>query len=307
MSRKASNLVELARHGINVPKGFQLEGSHYREAIEPVRSALTSAILERMNVSDIFDHLEVPTRTKATLQQELKKFPESSAFAVRSSGNIVSHGRHIIEDGHEISLAGQFESFLNVPRDQVHFAVLQCWSSLFNDRSLQVFEADARYVNESSMTVLVQEMIAATASAVVMTVDPLEDGALGGIELTIGPCEAIVSGAVSPDEVTFHRADGAIAERRIGAKEFAIEYEPFSRGSANLRKIPLSPTLRGRMTVSDSTLVSIIDIARSVEGVFGRPQDIELVIDDSAHLTVVQSRSITRLPSQFVSFGIPTL
>lgn len=150
-------------------------------------------------------------------------------------------------------------------------------------------------------------MIVANASAVVMTVDPIEDGTLGGIEVTLGPCEAIVSGAVSPDEVTFYRSNGSIADRRIGAKEFLIEYEPFSRGSDNLRRTPLSGELRQQMAVPDRLLNDIIDIARNVEGVFGCPQDIELVIDDSDEVTVVQSRSITRLPSEFVAFGISTL
>lgn len=303
MSKKSSNLAELARYGIKVPKGFHLDDSHYREAIEPVRPAIISAVLKGKDVSDIFEQLHVPERTIAVLQQELTKFPSSTVFAVRSSGNVVAHGHHIAEDGHEVSLAGQFESFLNVPRDQVHFAVAQCWASLFNERSRKVFDMNTSYVEESSMTVLVQEMMVAAASAVVMTVDPLGDGRLGGIEIAVGPCEAIVSGAVSPDEVFFYRDNGTIAERRIGAKEFVIEYAKFSRGGHNLRRVPLSADLRKRMAVNDSVMFNIIDIARSVERIFGRPQDIEVVIDDVEQITVVQSRSITRLPSQFVSFG----
>lgn len=305
MSKKADNLVELARHGIRVPVGFHLDDSHYREAIQPVLVNLISAVQTRTGVAGIFGHVELSQRTRRTLQEKLNQFSQSSLFAVRSSGEILSRGKHIREDGNKISLAGQFESFLNVPRDQVPFAVIQCWASLFNDRSLQVFQADADYVNASSMTVLIQEMVAATASAVVMTVDPLEDGTLGGIEVTFGPCEAIVSGAVSPDEVTFHRSNGTIAERRIGAKEFAIEYELFSCGSDNQRKTSISLELRKQMAVPDRTLDRIIDIARSVEGVFGCPQDIELVIDDSDEIIVVQSRPIFRLPDEFVSFGIP--
>lgn len=119
MSKKAFNLAKLAVNGIKVPQGFVLDSSHYVEAIEPVRGALISAIQNRADVSRIFDHLEVPARTLATLQQELTLFSESSVFAVRSSGNVVSQGRHIFEDSQEVSLAGQFESFLNVPRTEL--------------------------------------------------------------------------------------------------------------------------------------------------------------------------------------------
>jgi phosphoenolpyruvate synthase/pyruvate phosphate dikinase len=303
MTTKATNLAELARHGINVPRGFHLDSSHYREAIEPIRGTLTAAVVRRVGVSEIFDGLPLPERTMTTLGDKLSRFPASTVFAVRSSGDIMFRGQRILEDGREISLAGQFESFLNVPREELSSAVTQCWASLFNERSLDVFGADGSYLSESSMTVLIQEMIPATASAVVMTVDPLREGNLGGIEVTLGPCEAIVSGAVTPDEISFYREDGAIAERRIGAKEFAIEYGRFARGSDNRRRRPLAQALREKLAVSERVLDNIIDVARRVENIFNWPQDIELVIDAYANVTVVQARSITCLPSRFISFG----
>lgn len=305
MSRKASNVVELARHGVAVPKGFHLDESHYREAIKPVRDRLISADGNGPAVRRLFDDLKLPPRTLDALQEGLDRVPASSNFAVRSSGNIVAHGKSIAEDSGEVSLAGQFDSFLNVSRGEVCDAVRQCWASLFNDRSIQLFGVDADYVDNSTMTVLVQEMVPAAASAVVMTVDPLGDGTVGGIELAVGPCEAIVGGFVSPDEVTFDRAGGYIVERRIGAKEFAIEYQPFARGSENAIRRPLPQAIRERSAVSDRVLGDIIDVARRIENIFGVPQDVELVIDGAERITIVQARSITRLPSRFIPFSQP--
>jgi pyruvate,water dikinase len=307
MSKKASNINELARHGVDVPNGFHLDESHYREAIWPVRNTLISTVGDGTAARRIFSDLELPARTIRALEEGLNRMPLSSNFAVRSSGSIVSQGRAIAEDGRDISLAGQFESFLNVPRGQLHDAVRQCWASLFNDRSIQLFQVDAGYVANSSMTVLVQEMAAATASAVVMTVDPLGDGKVGAIELTLGPCEAIVGGFVSPDEVTFHRAGGYIVEQRIGSKEFAIEYRPFSRGTENSTHKRLPQRYREQLSVSEGVLTKIIAVALRIENIFGVPQDVEIVVNDAGRIIVVQARSITRLPDQYIPFSLETI
>lgn len=303
MSRKASNLVELARHGIRVPRGFHLGPEHYRAAIAPVRAELIAASLSADSARQLFKGLGLPAATAGALQQGLAQFPPSSRFAVRSSGNIVARGQPIAEDGGETSLAGQFESFLNVPREGVGDALRQCWASLFNKRSIDAFGVDAGYVDNSTMTVLVQEMVVAAASAVVMTVDPLADGRVGGIELTVGPCEAIVAGRVNPDEVTFSRADGSMVNRRIGNKQYVVEYDTFARGSENTHLRLLASDRRERMAVADHVLHTIIAVACQVERIFGVPQDIELVVDDAEQITVVQARPITRLPAQFIPFS----
>lgn len=307
MSGKASNIAELARHGIPVPNGFELDESHYRDAIAPVRKELVSAAGDPAAAQRVFAKIELPARTVRALRDGLERIPPTSTLAVRSSGNIVAKGRAIAEDSSEVSLAGQFESFLNVPRDQVHDAVRLCWASLLNERSIRLFEADEAYIDNSAMSVLVQEMMPAAASAVVMTVDPLGDGTFGGIELSVGPCEAIVGGAVSPDEVTFHRESGSIMGRRVGSKEFKIEYRPFARGTDNTIKRALPQTVREQLAVSDSVLIKIIDVARDIENIFGAPQDIEIVVDGADKITVVQSRAITRLPKGFIPFNSPNL
>lgn len=304
MSRKALALSELSRNGVRVPRGFCLDDSHYRAAVKPARAALIEAITNGADAHHIFDALKLREATTLAIQEGLVSFSPSSRFAVRSSGSICARGRSIAEDGGDVSLAGQFETFLNVPGEQVVSAVRQCWASLFNKRSIALFGVDADYVDNSTMTVLVQDMVVAAASAVVMTVDPLGDGTVGGIELAVGPCEAIVGGAVNPDEVTFRRTDGAIVERRIGTKAFAFEYRPFARGSENAHMTPVPTSLRERLAVPEDVLVKIVDVARDVERSFRIPQDIELVVDAVGLITVVQARAITRLPAQYVPFGV---
>ena len=62
---------------------------------------------------------------------EKGKFAQMSAdrFAVRSSG--------VLEDGADMSAAGQNETYLGVKEEQVPLKVLACWASLFTFQSVR--------------------------------------------------------------------------------------------------------------------------------------------------------------------------
>lgn len=299
MSRKSLNLTELSRHGVRTPTGFLLAETHYRDAIRPCRGELLRWSKDSEAIRAIFSRIEMPSHSLTAVTEGLANIPQASTFAVRSSGFIVAKGKLIAEDSLEVSLAGQFESFLNVPRESVPDAVVQCWASLFNERSLHSFDVDEHYIDNSAMSVLIQEMVPAKASAVVMTVDPLSDGTVGGIELAVGPCSVIVDGSICPDEVTFLREGGRVIERIVGRKEFALEYDPFIGGASKFRKKALPENIRKQMAVADDVLHNIIQLSLKVESIFGMPQDIELVIDAQDEITIVQARPITRLPKTF--------
>jgi pyruvate,water dikinase len=201
-------------------------------------------------------------------------------------------------------MAGQFESYLQVPRDMVLDAVRLCWASLFNRRSLESFGANADYIHESAMSVVVQEMVPAIASAVMMTVDPLGVGDVGGIELMVGPCEAIVSGIASPDEVMFSRSGGDVLRTAIGRKELKIEYEVFRNLVGNGRQVPVTQEERNVFSVSPEIVASLIRIGHRIECIFGTPQDVEIVITPSSQIMVTQARAITCVPVGTIPFCV---
>jgi pyruvate,water dikinase len=146
-------------------------------------------------------------------------------------------------------------------------------------------------------------MIPAAASAVIMTVDPLGDGETGAIEVTHGPCEAIVAGVTSPDEAVFSRRGGTISWTVVGSKEHRIEYEEFGAEPNNARLLP-NVLERGALAVSYETLSTLIRLGHHIESVFGVPQDIELVITPSGRIVVTQARPVTTLPCGIAPFTI---
>lgn len=296
MTQKARNLEVLKLNGIAVPTGFTLSDEYYSAALEAVADQVISALPSSQRISEIFLEVGIPEPAEKHLQRQLSAFPETCRFAVRSSGAVFGRGKMIREDSANISLAGQFESFLNVPRSLVAQAVLRCWTSLFNERSIASFEADRDYVLGSVMSVVIQEMIPARASAVIMTVDPLGDGKTGAIEFTLGPCEALVAGLTSPDEAIFHRDTCEIVATSVGSKIWQVAYGDFIAAGENANRVLTATEDRSHLSLSPETLRRLVALGLRIEGIFGVPQDIEIVITDDENIVVTQARAITTLP-----------
>jgi phosphoenolpyruvate synthase/pyruvate phosphate dikinase len=292
VSRKGVNLAILAAHGVTVPRGFLLEGAHYSRAISKSFDDIEVALGDADSLERFFAELEIPADTLDYLDRKIGKCEGADRFAVRSSGNVVARGMELDEDGTDTALAGQFDSFLSVPRELIPIAIRACWGSLFNARSQLAFDIDRSYIENSTMSVVVQEMVVASASAVMMTADPLGDGTTGSIDLTVGPCEALVSGIVSPDEVVFTRDTGDIISYVVGRKERSVVYEDFITG-ANALIVANSADTATRSSVGPKALRRIVDVGQKIEAIFKSPQDIELVVTGTGEVVITQSRPVT--------------
>lgn len=297
MTQKARNLEVLKSNGISVPRGFALKDEHYRAAIAPIAEKIISALPSSDRIFEIISKAGMSSRTESCLREALSTLSGVERFAVRSSGSIRGHREMIREDSATVSLAGQFDSFLNVPRKLIPQAVLMCWSSLFNERSVACFAPDRDYVTESFMSVVIQEMIPARASAVMMTVDPQGNGDTGAIEFTWGPCEALVSGFVNPDEITFDRRSCDFSTPVLGSKRWLVYYSDFVSGKNNSHKVPIPREDRDRVSLDPKTLREIAALGLRVERLFGCPQDMEIVVTPDGNVVVTQTRAITTLPS----------
>jgi Phosphoenolpyruvate synthase/pyruvate phosphate dikinase len=97
---------------------------------------------------------------------------KGDSFAVRSS--------FAGEDGEKHSFAGQFETYLRVPRDKVLEKVQAVQDSL-NKASVQVYRQSSGLeskVDSKNITVIVQEMVDAQCAGVCFSRDPMEKPAL---------------------------------------------------------------------------------------------------------------------------------
>lgn len=159
---KAANLAKLLEAGLPVPKGIAVGlGSFVNGRLTPEAVAMIESLISR-----------------------------EALYAVRSSA--------LAEDAEDASWAGQFETFLNTPYEEVVTKVEACHNSA-KERA----EAYASDKNDGhfQVAVVVQEMLQPEYAGVLFTKDPLtgEDKLI--TEYVEGLGEKLVSGQADPKRV----------------------------------------------------------------------------------------------------------
>lgn len=185
------------------------------------------------------------------------------SFAVRSSATI--------EDGKRHSMAGMFDSFLNVPPSQLTEKIIQVMLSTFNPAVSKYLAAHPELASlDLKMAVIVQTMAPARAAGVIFGAKTQTgDTNLVEIEINNGLGEAVVSGTATEVEYySFSRFERKVVERK-GPKYIT---EPEARALFMLSE-------RLRSLFSDT------------------PQDIEWAIDKEGQIWVLQSRDLYLSPS----------
>jgi phosphohistidine swiveling domain-containing protein len=232
---KAASLGELLAAGVAVPDGFVL----------PVGA------------------VDLPPDARHSLLREGARDLGAGLFAVRSSG--------ISEDGAERSFAGQYESVLDVPAEEVATAADRVLASSRADR---VAEYGRAADDGHGIAVIVQRMVAPVAAGVALTADPINGDRRSTVVTAVrGKGDRLVSGAALGDEWSVR--DGAATAGR--QPEHAIDRRQAARIAAEARRI------------ADERHA---------------PQDVEWAIDAGGALWIVQARPMTALPPD-VSWASP--
>ena len=125
---------------------------------------------------------------------------ETGRVAVRSSANI--------EDGANSSFAGQFDSFLDVPADEIPSRIEDVRASITSDHVRQYAEAMGISVDDIKMNVIVQQFEEPVAGGVWMGAG----ASAGRLEWVDGRGDAVVNGTIEPNFERYSR-DGSILEK----------------------------------------------------------------------------------------------
>ena len=176
----------------------------------------------------------------------------------------------VAEDLADASFAGLYESILDVRGEAaVLDAVRQVWASAHAPR-VRGYHPDA--AGCTSMAVLVQRMVPATAAGVAFTADP-------------------VSGA---RDVSIVSAVRGLGERLVSGHASAEEWRV--RGHVVTR-------IRDDGVLDAETVRAVAALAARVAELAGAPQDIEWALVDG-QLALLQARPITALPDE-LSWAVP--
>lgn len=263
---KAANLARLASRW-TVPAGFCLpvELHHRIRQLDPRRCARA------------LRQLVAPAHRQ--LAGRRRRLP----VAVRSSATD--------EDTATASFAGQHETVLNAvgPRDVVR-AIQACLASASTGRA-RCYRTARGLEDETSMAVLVQELVHADVSAVAFSIDPITDARDRIlVNASYGLGQAVVDGLVTPDSWTVDRDGLGVADRHVADKDVAIV--PARRGT---RRVEVAADRRRQPALDDQQVKRIASMAVGLEDEMGWPVDIECAYR-RGELFLLQCRPVTCLP-----------
>ena len=293
---KASALSRLISSGFQVPSGVCLTTKVFRRYIKECR--LEEKILLEVNrkqrdemrweemwdtalrIRGLFKSTPLPSSMEEKLALKIEKRFGKRPVAVRSSSTL--------EDSRSASHAGLHESYINIRgTDRILEHVRLVWASLWSDASLLLVDETGLNPSTDAMAVIVQELVEGEKSGVVFTVDPTDPGH-GVIESVHGLNKGLVDGDVEPDRWSLRRSDEAILSHDQPVRDKAVLI------SGEDVHITSSDNFSGISPLSDEEVISIWRTARSIEEIFGDPQDVEWTMKDG-DLYVLQSRPITTL------------
>lgn len=285
---KALNLGKLVAAGLPVPRGFCLTTIAYDLAAPPGLGALAAELdaigSKAATASDpgspvpgelspvaararrLIEESPIPSEVDAAVRKTYEGMGGGVPVAVRSSATA--------EDLPFASFAGQQDSFLDVTGpDAVVEAVRRCWASLWSERAVAYRSANGISNRDVGLAVVIQVMVDAATAGVLFTANPVTGTRTETvINASPGTGQAVVSGAVNPDQFVLETASAHVTRSTLGGPESGR-----------------SPSLSGPQ------LQELTALGDGVQRLFGAPQDIEWAIETGGKIWLTQSRPITTL------------
>lgn len=303
---KGWNLGRLHRYQFPVPAGGVVSAGAYQLFLRDPALQEQIALLGRLQAAEVLEErtASLLERLRATMVAlplpsaiagELHAFLSEQGLldrpvAVRSSATA--------EDSAVASFAGIHQSFLHVTGlPAVVDALKKCYASLWTPQAVAYRRKLGLPDEEVAAAVVVMAMVDAKAAGVGFTCDP-KTGRRDRftISASLGLGEAVVSGAVEPDEyaVDVLRYPPAVVGRRTGKKEQITVQLP--EGGTALVKA--NREAAGRPALRDAQVAELTLLMARVRDALGgleQPQDIEWA-HDGERFWLVQARPVTHLP-----------
>lgn len=292
---KAAGLQALMEFGVKTPPSLVLTCEAFERRLHEIgglaRCAQIEKALQQGNQDEAWRELAALQAVMSVgAPEELLEISQAardrqgwrSAWAVRSSC--------IHEDGGDHSFAGMFDSFLNVADEDLLGAIAKCWASVYKPSNIFYAREHGLALADLRMAVILQPTFSPTAAGVAFSIDPrARSDARIVIEAVEGFSADLVAGALTPDRYIFSKANLALVTRSLGQSKSVLRTSPTGGLSPE-------PMKEGRaFAISTETARLVAKATREIESRFGRPMDIEWLVDDG--LTIVQARPLKRLPT----------
>ncbi len=299
---KALGLGRLVRIGREVPPGFVVTTDAYHHWIEEhgvadelgrlLQAAAGGGTPEAASrgVQALFEGAGLGADLVAEVGAAYSLLGDGAdtPVAVRSSATA--------EDLADASFAGQQDTYLGVMGlEAVLSDLVRCWASLFSPRAISYRHRLGVPANQTAMAVVVQRMVAAEVSGVMLTVDPVTgDPSQVTIECAFGLGLPVVGGELNPDHYAVDKVSLEIRSRAAALKPFADRLEP---ATGTVRRVPLPEAEAGAYCLRDLEVVRLAETGKEIERALGGPADVEWAMgpgpEGPRHLYLLQARPET--------------
>jgi len=301
----------LSAAGVQVPGGFATTAGAFRDFLNHDRLGdRINGLLSRLDIEDVGALSEagrtirnwiIETPFPPALEDAISACYEQMskdgepAVAVRSSATA--------EDLPDASFAGQQETFLNIRGlNNVLEAVKHVFASLYNDRAISYRVHKGFDHADVALSAGIQRMVRSdiAASGVMFTLDT--ESGFGDVVLITGSYglgEAVVQGAVNPDEFYVHKATlaagrPAVLRRTLGSKAIKMVHDDDRIVGRSIKTVEVPEADRLKFCLNDAQLEALARQAVLIEQHYGRPMDIEWALDgEDNKLYIVQARPET--------------
>lgn len=268
---KAKNLYRLKALGFHVPDWVVIPFSPLLEISTESFHDKTAA-----QINEIISSFAFP---EFYFQKIISLFPADTLFAVRSSAED--------EDGSGFSFAGQFESYLNIPKEKLEENIKKVWYSAFSERVL-LYRKAHNLKATFNVSVIIQQMVKAEISGVAFSVNPATgERNVKVINAVYGLGEGLVSGTLNAD--SFFIKDKKITSE-IATKTHQVDID-YKSGT---RLIPVEISKQNIATLNEEQILEITTALHTCEKEWGTPQDIEFAYAGGL-LYLLQARPVTNL------------
>lgn len=291
---KGASLGEMTQAKIPVPEGFIVLSNTFDKFIQEssIKSEIES-ILKKVNIENtnsvndasekikyLILNAEIPKEISEEILENFKLI-DTKFVAVRSSATS--------EDSEDAAWAGQLDTFLNTTEKNLLENIKKCWASLFTPRA--IFYRFEKKLDETkiSVAVVVQKMIQSEISGVAFSVHPVtQNNNQILIEAGLGLGEAVVSGAITPDNYVIEKNSLNIEETNIGEQTKKLVNEKGKNVWIKINKEGKNRFL------DDSKLKELTTLIIQIEKHYGFPCDIEWAYE-KGKFYITQSRPITTI------------
>jgi pyruvate,water dikinase len=302
VGEKNANLCEAAnRIGLPIPRGFAITTAAFDRFIAHNRLEGTIArlkqrldVIETETVVQVSEEIqkelteaEIPPDLATAQREAYRRLQES--VAPGAAPNISMRSSALGEDS-SLSFAGQYLTRLNIPPHRMPLEYKKIVASLFTPRAISYRLHMGIPFKEAAMAVACQEMIAASASGVMYTrnpVNPLDNRILIKAVWGLGPYA--VDGVVPPDTFLLEKGPPPVlVESSIATKPKRLAARP----GGELAEETVGSDRQTAPCLTREQAETLAGFGLRLESHFGTAQDVEWAVDAQGRLVVLQTRPL---------------